>query len=129
MEAASVPAGAATAPRVSQGHVDAKPKTPWWLWLAVTGIVLFCLAPFYWMLNTSLKTGPDLSSASLVPPNPTLKNYKSIFNNSDFTNGLKNSAIVALTVTFLSLVIGSFAAYALARLKVRGKFWILAIVL
>ena len=36
---------------------------------------------------------------------------------------------MALTVTILSLVFGSFAAYALARLKVRGKFWILAVVL
>jgi multiple sugar transport system permease protein len=130
MEAASVPAGTASAPqRPSSGKTDAGPKTPWWLWLAVAGIVVFCLFPFYWMLNISLKSGPDLSSADLVPPNPTLKNYKSIFENSDFTNGLKNSAIVALTTTFLSLVIGSFAAYALARLKVRGKFWLLAIIL
>src|SRR3954451_12778199 len=130
MEAASVPAGAATAPkRKSTGHTDPGKKTPWWLWLAVTGIVLFCLAPFYWMVNTSLKSGADLSSATLLPPDPTLKNYKSIFHNDDFTSGLKNSAIVALTTTFLSLIIGSFAAYALARLKVRGKFWVLAIVL
>jgi multiple sugar transport system permease protein len=91
--------------------------------------VLFCLAPFYWMLNISLKSGADLSGADIIPPHPTLKNYDSIFHNSDFTNGLKNSAIVALTTTFLSLIVGSFAAYALARLKVRGKFWILAIVL
>src|SRR3954451_9041710 len=105
------------------------PKTPWWLWLAVAGIVVFCLFPFYWMLNISLKTGPDLSAADFFPPHPTLKNYKSIFQNDDFTNGLRNSAIVALVTTFLSLIVGSFAAYALARLKVTGKFWILAIIL
>jgi multiple sugar transport system permease protein len=130
MEAASVPAGAAAAPRTEASYKkDSGPKTPWWLWLAVAGIVLFCLAPFYWMLNISLKSGADLSGADIIPPNPTLKNYESIFHNSDFTNGLKNSAIVALTTTFLSLIVGSFAAYALARLKVRGKFWILAVVL
>jgi multiple sugar transport system permease protein len=130
MEAATVPAeGAAAKQPSSSKKVDVGRKTPWWLWLAVAGIVVFCLFPFYWMVNISLKSGPDLSSADLLPPNPTLKNYESIFQNSDFTNGLKNSAIVALTVTFLSLVIGSFAAYALARLKVRGKFWILAIIL
>jgi multiple sugar transport system permease protein len=103
--------------------------TPWWMWVAVVAIVLFCLFPFYWMVNISLKTGPDLSSADLLPPNPTLDNYTSIFKNSDFTMGLRNSAIVAITTTILALVVGSFAAYALARLKVRGKFWILAIVL
>jgi multiple sugar transport system permease protein len=128
MEAATVRAPATTQARTTTKK-DAGPKSPWWLWLAVAGIVVFCLFPFYWMLNTSLKSGPDLSAADLVPPNPTLKNYKSIFQNGDFTAGLRNSAIVALTTTFLSLVIGSFAAYALARLKVRGKFWILAIVL
>jgi multiple sugar transport system permease protein len=129
MEAASVPQ-AQTAARTAEKAK--KPKgagTPWWLWLAVAAIVIFCLAPFYWMVNISLKTGADLSSANLIPPNPTLDNYQSIFNNTDFTNGLRNSVIVAFTTTILSLIFGSFAAYALARLKVSGKFWLLAIVL
>ena len=49
------------------------------LWVAVVLIVLFCLFPFYWLINTSLKTGPDLSSGDFVPPNPTVDNYESIF--------------------------------------------------
>jgi multiple sugar transport system permease protein len=99
------------------------------IWVAVVAIIIFCLLPFYWLINTSLKTGADLSGSDLLPPNPSLKNYESIFKNSDFTNGLKNSAIVSLTVTVLALLFGSFAAYALARLKLRGKFVILGIVL
>jgi multiple sugar transport system permease protein len=99
------------------------------IWLAVVAIVVFCLFPFYWLLNVSLKTGADLSSSSLVPPHPTLRNYSSIFKNDDFTNGLKNSTIVAFSVTVLALTFGSFAAYALARLKMRGKFLVLGIVL
>jgi multiple sugar transport system permease protein len=91
--------------------------------------VVFCLFPFYWMVNISLKTGTELSSADLLPPSPSLDNYESIFKNSDFTMGLRNSAIVALSTTVLALIFGSFAAYALARLKVKGKFWILAVVL
>jgi multiple sugar transport system permease protein len=128
MEAATVSSRAATK-RKAKVKSTGEPKTPWWLWLAVAGIVLFCLFPFYWMLNISLKTGPDLSGADLIPPNPTLKNYDSIFRDSNFTNGLRNSAIVALTTTFLSVVFGSFAAYTLARLKVPKKFWILAVIL
>src|ERR687887_2258567 len=100
-----------------------------WIWVAVVAIIVFCLFPFYWLINVSLKTGADLSSSSLVPPHPSLKNYSSIFKNDDFTNGLKNSAIVSFTVTILALVFGSFAAYALARLKMRGKFVVLGIVL
>jgi trehalose/maltose transport system permease protein len=99
------------------------------IWVAVVAIIIFCLLPFYWLINTSLKTGADLSGSDLLPPNPSLKNYESIFKNSDFTNGLKNSAIVSLSVTVLALLFGSFAAYALARLKLRGKFLILGIVL
>jgi multiple sugar transport system permease protein len=91
--------------------------------------VIFCLFPFYWLVNLSLKTGADLSESSFFPPNPTLDNYESIFNDSNFTLALKNSAIVALVTTALSLIVGSFCAYALARLKMKRKFLILAIVL
>jgi trehalose/maltose transport system permease protein len=107
----------------------ATPRPPWWLWVAVAAIVLFCLAPFYWLVNVSLKTGPDLSGADLVPPHPTLDNYSSIFKNDDFVHALGNSAIVSLVTTALALVVGSFCAYALARLKFPLKFALLALVL
>jgi multiple sugar transport system permease protein len=111
-------------------HAPVKAKgTPWWLWICVAAIVLFCLIPFYWLLNISLRTGPDLSNSSILPPNPTLENYKSIFKNSNFTRALGNSAIVSLSTTFIGVVVGSFAAYALARLKLKGKYIILGIVL
>jgi multiple sugar transport system permease protein len=129
MEASTATAARPATRTRAKAQRAARPKTPWWLWLAVAGIVIFCLFPFYWMVNISLKTGPDLSAADFVPPHPTLENYRSIFKNNDFTMGLRNSAIVALTTTFLSLIVGSFAAYALARLKVKGKFWLLAIIL
>ena len=117
-------------PRVAERRRRrAGPRTPWWLWLAVAVIVVFCLAPFYWMVNISLKTGPDLSGSAIVPPNPTLDNYQSIFENADFTRALLNSAIVSLSTTALALVVGSFAAYALARLRFPGKFWLLALIL
>jgi multiple sugar transport system permease protein len=99
------------------------------LWLAVVLICVFCLFPFYWLINVSLKSGSDLSQADLVPPNPTLDNYSSIFENSDFTSALRNSTIVTGITTFLALLVGSFAAYALARLRFPMKFLILAVIL
>jgi multiple sugar transport system permease protein len=129
MEAASVPAAEAR-PRTKKKKAKLERQgTPWWIWIAVLAIVIFCLFPFYWLLNTSLKTGPDLSGSDLLPPNPTLDNYDAIFSDSNFTIALKNSAIVALTTTALSLIVGAFCAYALARLKMKRKFLILAIVL
>jgi multiple sugar transport system permease protein len=99
------------------------------LWVGVVFIIIFCLFPFYWLINTSLKTGADLSRSSLVPPHPNLDNFSSIFKNGAFTKALRNSAIVAGSSTILALIVGSFAAYALARLRFRLKFLILAIVL
>lgn len=99
------------------------------LWVAVAAIVVFCLFPFYWLINTSLKSGADLSGAALLPPSPSVDNYTSIFGDTAFTNALRNSAIIAGSVTVLSLLIGSFAGYALARLHLPFKFLILALVL
>jgi multiple sugar transport system permease protein len=107
----------------------AGPKTPWWMWVAVAAIVVFCLFPFYWLINISLKTGVDLNKGTFLPPHPTLKNYDSIFHNGDFTRALLNSAVVSGITTVAALTIGSFCAYALARLRFKGKFAILALVL
>src|SRR5919204_235245 len=79
------------------------PGTPWWLWIAVALIVIFCLFPFYWLVNISLKTGADLSGWAFYPPHPSLRNYRSIFQNSDFTRPLLNSAIVSFCTTVLAL--------------------------
>lgn len=128
MEAASVPV-ARTEAKAARRKAPKAPGTPWWLWLAVGSIVVFCLFPFYWLLNISLKTGADLSSADIIPPNPSLDNYSSIFQSSSFMRALGNSAIVSLTTTFIGVVVGSFAAYALARLKMNYKFPLLALVL
>jgi trehalose/maltose transport system permease protein len=101
----------------------------WLLWVAIVLIMVFCLFPFYWLINTSLKTGGDLSSGSLVPPHPSLDNYSSIFKNNDFVKALRNSAIISLSTTAIALAVGAFAAYALARLRFPMKFLLLAVIL
>jgi multiple sugar transport system permease protein len=123
--------GAATAQRARVAERRGPPRwvRPVLLWLAVVVICIFCLFPFYWLINVSLKSGADLSQADLVPPNPTLDNYQSIFENSDFTSALRNSTIVTGITTFLALLVGSFAAYALARLRFPMKFLLLAVIL
>src|SRR6476661_5588537 len=91
------------------------------LWVGVVATILFCLFPFYWIINTSLKTGAELSQGSLFPHHPSLDNYSSIFKNSDFTTALRTSLIDAGAATLIALSIGSFAAYALARLRFPRK--------
>ena len=112
-----------------RGRPQRRWARPVLLWVAVFLICVFCLFPFYWLINVSLKTGPALSEADLLPPSPSLDNYSSIFENSDFTAALRNSAIITGITTILALMVGSFAAYALARLRFPRKFLILAVIL
>jgi multiple sugar transport system permease protein len=100
-----------------------------WLTLGVVFIAVYCLAPFYWMIVSSLKANPLLDQA-LFPTNPTLTNYREVFSSqNNFQYALRNSVIVAGTTTLVALLIGVFAAYALARLQFPGKKLVLGAVL
>ena len=130
MEASAVSsAEAVPRARARTARRPKKDRTPWYMWVVVAAIVVFCLFPFYWLINISLKGTADLLGSSLVPRHPTLSNYSAIFKNPDFVASLRNSAIVAGITTALALVVGSFCAYALARLRIRGKAIILGVVL
>jgi multiple sugar transport system permease protein len=101
--------------------------------LLVLALVV-AIAPVYWMLTISLKTEVDQFASP--PPwfsfAPTLEHYIDAFVTRSFGQYLLNSAIVALTSTALALVIGTFAAYALARfplpfqLDEKISLWILS---
>jgi trehalose/maltose transport system permease protein len=92
-------------------------------WLLVIVIFFYLMFPFYWATVSALKTEPELirTPATLWPQNPTLQNFRAVFNNQAFLRGLLNSAIVAGSTTLLSLLVGSFAGYALGKLRFRGK--------
>lgn len=92
-------------------------------WLLILFIFVYMLFPFYWALNSSLKTETELQKtpATFWPNNATLINYRAVFQNDKFTRGLLNSAIVATSTTALCLVTGSFGAFALGKLRFRGK--------
>jgi multiple sugar transport system permease protein len=99
------------------------------LLLGIAFIIVYCLAPFYWMIVSSLKANPLLDQA-LFPTSPTLANYKEVFSaENNFQYALRNSVIVAGTTTLLALFIGVFSAYALARLQFRAKKVVLGAVL
>jgi multiple sugar transport system permease protein len=104
-----------------------------WGWLAYVGIgliILYCLAPFYWMVVSSLRRPNDVFEISLIPSPVSLENYSDAFNPSNhFGRALINSVFVASTVTVLVLIVGTLSAYALARLHFRGKNLALAIII
>ncbi|MFJ4229876.1 carbohydrate ABC transporter permease [Paenarthrobacter nicotinovorans] len=99
------------------------------VWVFVVAVMGFSLIPFYWLVNTSLKKGASLSKGELFPSQPTLENYLVVFQNPEFLLALRNSVIIAVVTTTVALVFASFAAYALARLKMRRKAMILTLIL
>ncbi len=87
----------------AQAGVGGRCRNQILLWIGVVATILFCLFPFYWIINTSLKTGAELSQGSLFPHHPSLDNYSSIFKNSDFTTALRTSLIDAGAATLIAL--------------------------
>jgi len=99
-------------------------------WIIVSVMFIYLVFPFYWAINSSFKTEFQLmmTPATFLPLDPvthrlsfSLINYQGVFKNPDFMRGIKNSALVACSVTLICLVVGSFAAFALGKLKFRGK--------
>ncbi|BAS27907.1 carbohydrate ABC transporter permease [Limnochorda pilosa] len=104
------------------------------LYLAVALVCLWVLAPFTWLVISSLSTRVDLTSVPLqwLPDKPNLEHYRSIFLGGpgstsvhrSLRRGALNSLVVATGATFLALAAGSLAAYAVTRLRfrLRGPF-------
>jgi trehalose/maltose transport system permease protein len=94
-------------------------------------ILVYLIFPFYWAFRSSITPDNDLfkTPVQYFPESPTLDHYRDVFENGQFMRALLNSAIVAGSVTILSLVIGAFASYALGRFKFRGRTPVLYIVL
>jgi multiple sugar transport system permease protein len=85
--------------------------------------VLVCLIPLYWIVNVSLSSPSALYKVPLdyVPLPPTLENFSAVFDVHQFPGNVANSFVVAALTTLLTLLLGSPAAYALARLEFRWK--------
>ena len=92
-------------------------------YLLIIAIAIYLIFPFYWALISALKTENELvqTPASFIPNHPTLINFKAVLSNPDFLRGMVNSLIIAVTTTLFSLVFGSFAGYALGKLRFRGR--------
>ena len=84
---------------------------------------LWTAIPFYWMFVTSLKHDKEIYGyeATLIPERPTIANYVTILKDSPYLLFLRNSTVVAVCSTILSIIIASLGAYAIARLNFPGR--------
>jgi trehalose/maltose transport system permease protein len=108
------------------------------LWVLIVLMAVWMLFPFYWAINSSFKSEGMLAMTptTFVPRDPVTRevslftrNYEAVFTNQAFLRGIVNSVVVATSVTLLSLAIGSFAGFALGKLRYRGKTATLYIIL
>jgi len=86
--------------------------------------IFFALFPFYFMLITSFKSNAELYSLESVPlwiqKGVIVDHYRYLFMRTEFFTWIKNSLIISVVATGISLVISILAGYSLARLRFRG---------
>lgn len=100
-------------------------------YLILGAIALVMLFPLLWLLGTSFKSPTeDIFSfpPQLIPSQPTLENFFTVWETNPFANYITNSAIVAVVTVSLNLLFCSLAAYPLARLNFRGRELIFALI-
>jgi trehalose/maltose transport system permease protein len=95
----------------------------------VAAILFYTVFPFYWAIVSSLKSGSAIFRVEFLPAAPTLENYRALFAEQSFARNIVNSLIVASVATAISLALAVTAAYALGRIKFRGRAAILFAVL
>lgn len=100
-------------------------------WVLIIAIAFYTMAPFFYAISISFRTNSQvLTGARYLPEDGgTLANFQNLLGSDRFLHIMFNSAIVSTVVVLISLVIGSFAAYALGRVQFRGRMIILYLVL
>jgi ABC-type glycerol-3-phosphate transport system permease component len=97
----------------------------------ITVVMVFgILLPLCWAVVSSFTPESDLfGTPSLIPQDLVLSHYRALFDERDFWIPMRNSIVVASATTILSVSLGALCAYAVARLRFRGKALLLAFVL
>ncbi|MBC7558462.1 MAG: carbohydrate ABC transporter permease [Dermatophilaceae bacterium] len=95
-------------------------------------IAIWCLLPAYWMVVTAFRDVGFTYDATPFFSHVTLDNFRAAFSTdtgNHLARALVNSLIVGIITTFISLMFGIFASYALARLNFRAKYLVLGFIL
>lgn len=101
-------------------------------YVGVVAILIWGLAPFYWMVVTAFRSVDHTFDTTPWPTYVTLDNFRDALSTSkgnDFLGSIVNSLIIGAVTTAVALLLGIFTAYALARIEFRGKYMVTGIVL
>ena len=110
-------------------------RSPWRSALTYVGaliVLVWGLGPFYWMAVTAFRDPAYTFDNNPLPSHLTLENFRNAFDTSrgnDFGRAVLNSIIIGAATTVIALIIGTMAAYALARISFRGKTLVSGLIL
>jgi len=93
------------------------------LYIVLISVALFTLVPFVWMISSSLKLDREVFAYPMkwIPETFRWENYVLIWQKVPMLTYFKNTAFIAIVVTFLQTLTSSFAAYAFAKLNFKGR--------
>lgn len=92
-------------------------------YIFLLALTVVALVPFAWMISSSLKTSVDVFSIPMkwIPETFHWENYLQIWERVPLLAYFKNTAVLAVIVTFMQILTSSFAAYAFAKMNFRGR--------
>lgn len=104
---------------VSPGRIIGKVA----LYLVLLFFAVIALIPFVWMLSSSLKLDKDVFRYPIewIPADPHWENYAVIWEKVPLLTYFKNTGLVSVAVTFMQILTSSFAAYAFAKMRFKGR--------
>lgn len=95
----------------------------------VTFIVVVSVFPFYYAILTSFKSGTDIFRVTYWPVSFSFENYMTVFSQGSFPRNLLNSIFVATVTVLFALFLAVTAAFALSRVRFRGRGLLLMVIL
>ncbi len=100
-------------------------------WILVIFLITYTVFPFVWALISSIKPNAELFTTPVDywPSQINTTFYEFVLANGDFLRALRNSVIVSFSTVVISLALGSLCAYAMGRLKFRGRTPVMYLIL
>ena len=89
--------------------------------LELIGVALFVIVPIFWIIISSFNQGNGLASATLIPKELTLDNYKNLFLNTNYAKWFKNSFVIAVLNAVISVALIMLTAWIMSRFQFKGR--------
>ncbi len=84
-------------------------------------VALFVILPIIWIILSSFNTGSGLASASFIPREMTLDNYKKLFSETDYVRWFINSLLIAALNSLISVSLIMLTAWVMSRFRFSGR--------